>query len=495
MTSDQHSIDPHPIIPDPADNDIPHSCPSALAYSVDFSWNDPKLFRFLQLLTGVPTGDVAYTEVKNIGKLHIRPAPADAEDDILVKAAIHGNSHAVLKEFSFERNDESVGIYIPNAVPTFDSGIRPCIYLNVTLWIKPSVSLSLFHTQTQTLDTILYPGLEFATPDLSILTVANSIESISSPSSPHNSSFTGSRSIVIRTHSGAITGTYPLYDDLKLVSRSGSITAFVIPKSADPHRRRPAFLWVDSGSGSVRLNTPVLSSLNSSSSSSSSSSPDQSPLEADIPDRDYQTTIESHSGSITAQLLHGSRTDITSQSGHVQTDLTPYGDPNRRSYIKIETESGSIDTRVRGSASDPEAALRRLFVTFEYSTGSLTSRMPPAWEGKIRGKLLTGEANILWQGMQIDRYEREGPPWRSDSEEDDDGGAGNDPYAEYPKGGWHEIDGKGDEEDNTKLAEVETGSGDVHSEGWGWKILEGHKGRGEGIFKFESVTGSATLAG
>ena len=132
---------------------------------------------------------------------------------------------------------------------------------------------------------------------------------------------------------------------------------------------------------------------------------------------------------------------------------------------------------------------------FLYSTGSLTSMMPALWEGKIRGKLLTGQVAISWPGSEVDRYERDGPGWRGEAKDNDHSEI--DSNREYQRLGWLDGDAgkKEGDEVQMELVEVSDDTDNLHSEGWGWKILEGHKGRGEGVFEFEGVTGSATLMG
>ena len=455
-------------------------------YGAEFAWNNPGTFRFLQLLSGTShSRGESYSKVDNMGKLHIRPASADAQSDILLTTRFYGSSSTVLKDFAFERNDNGVGFYLPSAIPSINADSRPCIYMNATIWVKPNINLDLLSTQSQTLSVTIHPGLAVNARELAVSSVVSSITALANPSSS-NASISGPRSIKIITETGSISGAYPLYDNLCLRSMSGSITASITPKAVDPRSHAPALLNVDSGSGSVHLKTPILDSL-------AAFSRRRAP-EDDIPSRDYQSTISSHSGSVAVQLLHGSRTSITSLSGHVGADLTPYGNPYLRSDLDVTADSGSIDTTIHSSASDPGRPLRRLYSKFTYETGSLKTKFPATWEGKVRGRTLTGGITVDWPGMIVDRYEREGtgwkwappPPPKPEAPAAPGPGFPGTDFSQWEDDFWGAVQMMGVENVPNE---------DVANDVWGWRFMEGHKGRGDAVLNFDGVTGSARLLG
>ncbi|KAI7304781.1 hypothetical protein KC315_g14997 [Hortaea werneckii] len=96
----------------------------------------------------------------------------------------------------------------------------------------------------------------------------------------------------MNTGSKPLSGTFPLYDSLSLITHSGSLAATVIPHRANPLKPKPGELKVHSHSGSIRLETQI-----------------PGPNEAAERDRKvfqrtYRTAVTSHSSRIEARVLH-----------------------------------------------------------------------------------------------------------------------------------------------------------------------------------------------
>ena len=382
-----------------------------MRYSVQFGFDDPDSFSILRLVSAPPQfPEHEYSRVKTNGELRIRPSAPDAKYDIFVE--LHGtvSSRAIVNEIVIERHPEALGVYTPAEIDSYNKGAteEPCLFLEMTVWVKPTTSLSFFRISSQLSNVKLYPGLSIFTPEATIVALTAPIQAL--PPDPgasaesSNVTLSNSRAITIDTDAGAILGTYPIYDSLTIRSQAGAITVSVEPKPADPKHVKPASLVVNSGAGAIRLDTPALRSSRGLSS---------------IPDRDYQNTITSLAGSVQASLLHGSQMKINSQFGYVQADLYPYGSPQRATYLNVEMESAATNAVIHRSVSHPDEPLRRFHSNFKYQTGSLKVTHPATWEGKVRGRLLTGLVTADWPGLEVERWEKEGE-WVGGRENDEE---------------------------------------------------------------------------
>ena len=449
----------------------------------DFFFDNPKSFGFLQLLSSkTHPGNEPYSTIRNIGELHVVPALASTKANIEVNVQFAASGSALLQDVIIERLDDSVGIYLPAIIPKYNvpSGSQPCFWMNATLSIKPSVDLSLLRIVSQSLPIFIHPELELGANRLSIASISSPIRAIPSSKSPNTSTITGPRDIELSSDSGSITGAYPLYDSLKIIARSGSVTVSLTPKPSDSAHLKPALLNIDSVSGSIHITTPSLKFPSS---------------DKEIPPRDYRTAITSTSGSVTASLLHGSETTIKSLSGHVGLDLTPHGDPTTFSNLDVRTESGSVDTTIHGSLSHPGASLRKLSSRFEYETGSLQVRHPKEWEGKVRGRVLVGSIVADWPGLVVDRYDRNDGYWsdwvEAGKEWEREDGESEGEWSDFER----QVDREATKDNAAVAAEHVEREGKVTRKTWGYQRFEAHKGNGYGSLRFDGVTGSVKLTG
>lgn len=228
-----------------------------------------------------------------------------------------------------------------------------------------------------------------------------------------------SRETVIDLTSNSVTGTYSLYDLLSIHTTSGSIDITLSLKNASSSAPKPAVLDLSTSSGSIRVKTTALR------------------FSSNIPDREYRSSISSSSGSIDAQLVHGSHTSLKTHSGHVNAELTPFGPNTSRSDIETHTNSGGTEITVHPLAVNASQPLRKLYAGYHHGSGSLSVQYPSTWQGKVEGKTMSGGVNVDWDGLRIVRDQK----------------------------------------------------------GYVWREIEAVKGEGEGILRFNGYSGSVTLRG
>ncbi|KAI7189201.1 hypothetical protein KC343_g6272 [Hortaea werneckii] len=111
----------------------------------------------------------------------------------------------------------------------------------------------------------------------------------------------------INTGSKPLSGTFPLYDSLSLLTHSGPLTATVIPHPANPLKPKPAELKVHSHSGTIRLETRI---------------PNEAVVQREwgVFRRTYRTSVTTHSGGIEGRVVVGEKTVVQSHSGTLDVE-------------------------------------------------------------------------------------------------------------------------------------------------------------------------------
>ena len=191
-----------------------------------------------------------------------------------------------------------------------------------------------------------------------------------------------SRETVIDLTSGSVTGAYSLYDLLSIHTTSGHIDITLNLQNASTSAPKPALLDLSTASGSIRVKTPALHTTK-------------------IPDREYKTSISSYSGSIDAEIVHGTRTSLKTSSGRIVAELVPFGPNTSRSDVETRTYSGGTDITVRPSSANASQPLRKLYADYQHGSGGLRVRYPSTWEGSVQGKTAAGGVDIKWDGLRI----------------------------------------------------------------------------------------------
>lgn len=193
------------------------------------------------------------------------------------------------------------------------------------------------------------------------------------------------REQTVDTGHKALKAQLDLYDLLSIRSWSGSVNVGIRTHPADEEHSMPAKLAVTSHSGKVKVDMPA----------------------ANAPIREYDISIETHSASISGNLLLSGTTSVLSHSGRVTIQVTACGATNDSSTLSTSTESGKSDITVLTSTVDTTSSTKQLSSTHTTRSGSLTLRYPKEWEGIIEGHSQSGKVRLYGSGIQIiqqDRY-------------------------------------------------------------------------------------------
>ncbi len=321
-----------------------------------------------------------------LGEVRIRPVADQLAANVRVDVDYHVSDQSLMSYIYLERLEHGLKIVLPDSI----WGVhQPCLSIIATIWVPPGLAIDNTIIDTINLGIQYHASLNYTVHN------TTSISSISGPvhMSPPSPDFY-SRETVIRTSSGTVTGTYPLYDLLSIETISGSVHISVDPQEAAKNRPAPASFIVSTTSGSVQATYPI--SL---------------PATA-IPNRDYRVSVKTVSGSIRGSYLHGSSSSFDATSGSIAATLVPYGPVSRDSSIRTHSQSGETRLTVCPSMTEPDAPMRNLRSSHRYASGSLRLHFPATWEGTIEGRTMSGSVHVDWEGVRIVRQGRDGfGPW------------------------------------------------------------------------------------
>ncbi|KAL9045436.1 MAG: hypothetical protein Q9214_001517 [Letrouitia sp. 1 TL-2023] len=355
-----------------------------------FTFSRPSNFAFTQAVHNVMEigGGLKLNHVQTRGEIHVRAASDHANQKTISVELKTFSSDLSLHDFEIvEKKDEELRITTPRTMrPSFASVFEetgPCIYIGATIWISRDLTVSDLSIATESLSVEFHNDLHLSVRNA--MSIRAESGTVKLPSYRKSATSTSLRidalSTIIASRSGPVKGDFVLRDTLSIHTSSGSIDINV--KLQKGTSGKSAVLDVKSNSGSIHVDMPTIAS--------------------EIPDRDYRVTIEDMSGSINANVVHGSSTRIKNISGRISADLYPYGADTSRSDIYTDGKSGSTHVTVHGSLSHPNSPLRKLYASHRSISGSLSLAYPGQWEGKVEGGTVSGSVNTNWPGLKIIR--------------------------------------------------------------------------------------------
>jgi hypothetical protein len=305
-----------------------------------------------------------------------------------------------------------------------------CLSMEITVWIPPNASFEAILVEATSLSIRFMDDIDFHVSQQSqiethsgdILFPSKNLSSIEGSELPGMPPGFSSREIAVGSRSGDITGAVYLYDLVHIETDSGDIDITVVPQPA-PHDGVPntAQLTLGAASGDIRCRYPIWNA-------------------AKIPDRDYRTSVRTHSGEISGDYVIGTEAIFKVISG----DLKIFALPTifEKSTFKTETNSGSMHVTVLEPLSrhqtlsplpadfmdigeddpyliqPPEVvpiesdALATSFKTYRRPLAHLTSsydcrsgdmkiHYPSSWEGVITATTISGNIRVGGDGVRI----------------------------------------------------------------------------------------------
>lgn len=327
----------------------------------------------LHLQEAIHQLDGSYKRVA--GWIHVAPAPADQ---------VHGTiqarlSYAVTPSVdlnSIKHTFSATGLTIgdPSFPDGFDGVTRgsACLGMSLVLYVAPGVVLDKLNIASTHMGMQVHGGVDFSITDTTSISLTTGTLEVDA------ANFI-SREIHLKTISGSISGKYALADLVSVKTRSGSVNINVDPKNITGESPQPAKFVVDTHSGSIRVDFS----------------------RKHIPDRDYQTFVNTTVGSVSGAFIHGSRTEISSVAGLVLADLMPFKSGDYQSEIYSQTHSGQMNITIQSPYNAKDVPMNGLISTHKSSSGGLDITYPEEWTGFVDGTSLSGALHMQGLGLEL----------------------------------------------------------------------------------------------
>lgn len=365
----------------PLPPDLSSRCPLAVHNKTyHFEFNDLTEFSLYEL---AHLNSLA--SIRTTGKITLVAGPSDQNTTISITVSTHATSDSLLRRVKYSSTANQLSLDVddelfPIPIPHFGHD-TPCILIYVTVAIAPGSGLDNLHIHASDLEVELTSGLSLSVSETTNMTASHA----------HVASMAADtfipRRLYIDVSSGSVTGSFPLLDLLHITARSGSVDIDVIPKPADPNSPTPAVLYVGAASGSVAVRYPT--------------------TEADLHARDYRVTVTAQSGSITGQYIHGSQTQLTTHSGHIDALVTPLGVSDVVSFLRTESRSGYTKLELLAPLVRPDC-LRHMRSRHDVASGGIKLVYPHLWEGTIAAETTNGHVRVDGDGVEDKSVVRQG---------------------------------------------------------------------------------------
>lgn len=326
------------------------------------------------------------------GWVHITKAPADQAAGTVQARTSYAVSPSVDVDrvrYASTANSLTIGgAYSTPNIEGLPTG-SACLGVSVVLYVAPGATLENLKVETAHLGMQIHGGVNF--------TVTNT-SAISLTSGTLDASMLNSRQTYLETTSGSISGKYALSDLLVIDTRTGSVNIDVAPEKAATGMATSAIFRANSQSGSMRVDFE----------------------RKHIPERDYQTFINTTVGSIDGTLIHGSKTQLSSVAGSVMADILPYKSGAFASTVETRTHSGQMNVTIRAPYKAKGVPMTGLVSTHKSVSGGLGLKYPGEWQGHVDGTSLSGELHL--QGKELELLSKNAEPGKNHVEAKKGGG-------------------------------------------------------------------------
>lgn len=352
--------------------DWPQLCrPIESTRSLSFDYSNLSHFEFLEKFQHNSSES---SSGRFIGSLQLLPAREGQESDITIDVAISASDAIISESVQTEVTDSSLKINLPRR---WGRGIKSdsCLKVNVSIFVRPGLVLEDLVLDLDTSRVEIPSTLDFKVNESKIDLHAGGLDA---------TPFFTSRETRINLGAGSVTGEYSLYDLLQIQTHAGSVTVNVLPQEADDEKPVPAVLSIGSDAGSVHAAYP--------------------PLGTPIPNRQYCTTVWSHQGSIHGNYIHGIKTTLESNSGSITADILPYIVKDFSSILHTRTDAGAQRINIFSPYNAVGTKIKGLTSSHLTHAASLTIEYPPEWEGLIEGRTgvgtltLRGDVKVIKEG-------------------------------------------------------------------------------------------------
>lgn len=310
----------------------------------------------------------------------------DQKDPILMEMRVAKSSDAQRSHFSVDYTAESLRLNTPTSSSSHQ---KACMEIDISIWFRPGAQLEHLEIATEHLDIKIEPGLFPPSHDTlppgqdQAYYISNMTDFIAVSGGLSAAYWESGRETRIDLMSGSVSGRFALRDLLSIKTRSGGININVEPKEESPTDPRPASFVAETISGSIKAIFPLSAAI------------------AEIPARLYHTKIETKSGSVKGNYIHGLNTDILTVSGSIDVNVLPYTAHSTGSWLRTESTGGRIGVNLLPPYENSQSVMGHLRSVHKTKSGSVHIKYPQQWEGKIEAVTMTGSVNLHGKDVEI----------------------------------------------------------------------------------------------
>jgi hypothetical protein len=327
------------------------------------------------------------------GWVHITKAPADqAAGTVRARTSYAVSPSIDVDSIKYAAASDSLtvgGAYSTPSIEGLPAG-SACLGMSIVLYMAPGSTLDNLNVEAAHLGMQIHSGVDFSVTNTS---------AISLTSGTLDASMLNSRQTYLKTTSGSISGKYALSDLLVIDTRTGSVNIDVAPKEAAAGASTPAVFRANSQSGSMRVDFE----------------------RKHIPERDYQTFINTTVGSVDGTFIHGSKTELNSVAGSMAADILPYKSGAFASTLDTSTHSGQMNVTLRAPYNAKGIPMTGLMSSHKSVSGGVGLKYPKEWQGHIDGTSLSGELHL--QGKELELLSENDEPGKNHVEAEKGDGA------------------------------------------------------------------------
>ncbi|KAJ9637157.1 hypothetical protein H2199_007443 [Coniosporium tulheliwenetii] len=196
--------------------------------------------------------------------------------------------------------------------------------------------------------------------------------------------YTDPRRTIINVGTGSVSGKYALRDYLSIRTTTGSISITVDPQPADPASPKPAVFEAYAKRGSIRVDFPTRGT---------------------IPDREYEVTVHSDTGSISGTFIHGRHTSLSATTGSISAKILPCGAGNA-SELRTEALTGATTVTLLAPYKDAGTVMGGLESSHKSKSGSMKLVYPQEWEGTVEGRTASGSVGLHGRDLEVVREDK-----------------------------------------------------------------------------------------
>ncbi|KAF2149972.1 hypothetical protein K461DRAFT_270524 [Myriangium duriaei CBS 260.36] len=267
-----------------------------------------KWTRFIHHRVEPNDGDLAFFETlthpRFKGIIRLVPAPSSQAESIRASIAYAVDPKFEMTNVGFTSSPDGLRLTPPVFHPDpYHNNELSCTDADVIFSIKPTLSLQNLVMSAAHLSIAIDKHLFGNSTSKQGLQVQNSTL-LETTHGKVTAQYAGGQDIHVHTQSGRVEGTFALYHRLHITTSSGAISIIIEPQPAPKDNpAQPATVDIESHSGRVEAHMPT---------------------SGKIPNRNYQTFVQTSSSAITGDYIFGEQGVFASSSGRLDTELLPY---------------------------------------------------------------------------------------------------------------------------------------------------------------------------